>query len=485
MRLLVAPTATSDPTAGGFAANAGPSAALAALLASVAALIAVGGHAVTERYTLHFVAVSATMVLAITAAASLTRAGFRREDRRAVVVGTAFSAMAALLLIHALATPDILLADENGLLGFAGGATLPVGAVILCLVGRPALRAPGAVRRLLALQALLVVGVLTIGGVGLLFPDLVPTEPEPRSPVALALLVVSSVFFAVLLRRVGRTYRLTRRAADLWVVLGVGWLAVALFASLVADPWSPAWWGSHVLETMGMLAFGVPVALDLHRDVPSHVISGGPGAEELVAHEEALLGPHVRSIMVRLAEKDASTEQHTRRVALLAVHLGEELGLSAGQLRRLAVGALLHDIGKLQVAGAILAKPTELTEDEFAVIRRHPHWGDELASELGFDAHARRLVRSHHERLDGAGYPDGLTGEQLGLDTRLLTVCDVYDALVSDRVYRAALTPAEALALMSRDAGTALDPRCLEALARLVGEAPHAAAPLARVPVTS
>jgi putative nucleotidyltransferase with HDIG domain len=178
--------------------------------------------------------------------------------------------------------------------------------------------------------------------------------------------------------------------------------------------------------------------------------------------------------MLRLAEKDASTEQHTRRVALLAVQLGERLGVPAGRLRALAIGALLHDIGKLSVPDAVLSKPGRLDDDEFAVIRRHPVWGDELAGALGFPAAVRRLIRSHHERLDGAGYPDAATA--LDLDVRILTVCDVYDALVSQRVYRDAMAQHEALAILDAERGTAFDPACVDALRELVGVVARAAA---------
>src|SRR5581483_10485409 len=127
----------------------------------------------------------------------------------------------------------------------------------------------------------------------------------------------------------------------------------------------------------------------------------------------------------------------TRRVALRAVQVGEELGLSAGRLRSLAIGGLLHDIGKLSVPERILKKPSGLTDEEYAVIKKHPEWGDRLLRELGgFGDQVRRLVRSHHERLDGSGYPDGLAEPELDMDTRIMAVCDVYDALVSPRVYR-------------------------------------------------
>ena len=124
---------------------------------------------------------------------------------------------------------------------------------------------------------------------------------------------------------------------------------------------------------------------------------------------------------------------------MLAVEIGEQLGLSPSRLRSLAIGGLLHDIGKLSVPESILQKPGPLDDDEYAVIKLHPERGRELLNELGgFDETVGRLVLDHHERLDGSGYPRGLRGEELDLATRILAVCDVYDALVSPRVYRAA-----------------------------------------------
>ena len=184
----------------------------------------------------------------------------------------------------------------------------------------------------------------------------------------------------------------------------------------------------------------------------------------------------MRALLVRLAERDGSTEEHTRRVAILAAQVGEELKFPATTRRHLAVGGLLHDIGKLSVPLEILAKPAGLTDEEYAEIKRHPEAGRRLLEELGgFSPTVLDLVSDHHERLDGRGYPRGLTGEELPLHTRILTVCDVYDALVSDRVYRAAWTPERAFELLRDDTGSAFDERCVEALARVVGLAAEAA----------
>jgi putative nucleotidyltransferase with HDIG domain len=445
----------------------------ALLLAGAVALPAValgllGTREADDLYVTHLVAVGATMLVATVAAALLTRAGTRRGDIRAVAVGTAFAAMAALLLVHALATPEVFLGEDNtGLLAFAGGATLPVGAAILCLAAHPRLRGQEGLGLFRRVQVAMVAWILLLGAIGLADPALVPAQPEARSGPAIATLLVSLGLFALLARRAWRTFSLTRRGADLSVCIGVGWLALALAAEMCWPAWSFAWWGGHGLETIGMLAIGVPVALDLRRDAPSNPLTGDLAAAQLVAAEEALLGPQVRRLMVRLAEKDVSTEQHTRRVALLAVQLGERLGVPAGRLRALAIGALLHDIGKLSVPDAVLRKPGHLDDDEFAVIRMHPVWGDELAKQLGFPAPVCRLVRSHHERLDGRGYPDGNT--TLDLDVRILTVCDVYDALVSDRVYRDAMAEQEAFAILDAERGSAFDPACVDALRELLG----------------
>jgi len=172
--------------------------------------------------------------------------------------------------------------------------------------------------------------------------------------------------------------------------------------------------------------------------------------------------------MIALAEKDESTEGHTRRVAELAVQVGEELGLSPNRLRALAIGGLLHDIGKMQIPDAILKKPGPLDDAEYEVVKHHPEWGDQLAGELGLSRRVRQLIRHHHERLDGTGYPDGKVSEQLDLDVRILAVCDVYDALISKRVYREAWSSIQAFRTLKAEEGTGFDGRCVAALERVV-----------------
>jgi HD-GYP domain-containing protein (c-di-GMP phosphodiesterase class II) len=445
----------------------------------------VGGHHVQLDGKVHFAGVGVTALAAALAAFALTLVGARRRDGRTILVGTAFTVMAALLAIHGLATPGFIV-GMNGVIAFTGAATLPIGGAVLALSVLPSLRRPKRIAPLLALQAALTAGVIVLGAVGLLVPSLVPGVPEPGSAVALAGLAIGLVFYAMLILRALKTYLLTRRAADAVVLVGLAWLTAALPPAMLMDYTQLGWWLGHGLELLGIVLVGLPVAIDLHRAAQSRPLHGDLRAKELVSTEEAFLGARVHALMVRLAQKDASTEMHTRRVALLAVQIGERLGLAPGRLRSLAIGGLLHDIGKLSVPSSILQKPGALDDDEFAVIRRHPDWGDRLIRELGgFPGSVRKLVRSHHERLDGRGYPDALAACDIDLDTRILTVADVYDALVSNRVYRDAWSHEQAMELLRSEIGIAFDERCVDALeAVLAGDRVSAPARAALVPAT-
>ena len=415
----------------------------------------------------HFTGVGLTALVAAVAAVALTIAGARRRDARTVLVGTAFSAMAALLALHGIATPGMLF-GPNGVVSFTGGATLPVGGAVLALSALPALRRPVGVKPLLVLQGVLLVAIAVLGVVGLLMPSTVPAVPEPKSAAAIMLLAVGLTFYALLGVRALRTFLLTRRRADLLVVVGIVWLAAALPPAMTLQYFELGWWLGHWFELIGIAIVGVPVALDLHRGAQSRPLAGDLSGAELVADEEAYLGAHVRALTVSLAEKDEYTECHTRRVALRAVQVGEELGLSPIRLRALATGALVHDIGKLSVPDAVLKKPGPLSDEEFALIKRHPESGDRLLEDLGFGNDVRQLVRDHHERLDGSGYPYGTAGSELSLDVRILAVCDVYDALISNRVYRRAWSHERAIALLREETGSAFDAKCVAALERVL-----------------
>jgi HD-GYP domain-containing protein (c-di-GMP phosphodiesterase class II) len=434
----------------------------------VGLLAAVGKHMVMPPMWVHFYGVGVSALVATAAAVALTTIGARAQDTRTVIVGGGFSLMAALLAVHGLSTPGVLV-GPNGLIAVTGAATLPVGAAVMLLAALPPFAGPLAIRRVLAVEASLGIAIVVFSLIGALFPGTVPPVPDARSPEAMVVFAVGLALYGVLSIRAMNTFLLTRRIADLAVVVGIVLLACALYSALFLSFMDLGWWLGHIFELIGIVVVGASLVYDLRRGRSSRPLVGDLRAAELVAAEEAYLGARVRALMERLAAKDVSTEEHTRRVATLAVVVGEQLGLSPARLRTLAIGGLLHDIGKLSLPDAILQKPGALDDAEYDVVKLHPERGFELLNELGgFDATVTRLVLDHHERLNGSGYPRGLDASRLDVATRILAVCDVYDALVSPRVYRPAWPQEDALALLREDADIAFDSRCVDALERAV-----------------
>jgi putative nucleotidyltransferase with HDIG domain len=416
----------------------------------------------------HFYGVGVSALVATVSAVVLTTAGAREHDSRTVIVGGGFALMAALLAVHGLVTPGVLVGN-NGLIALTGAATLPVGGIVLALAALPPFRGRHAIPRVLAVEGSVGAAIVVLSVLGAAVPSLVPSMPAPRSPAAIALFGIGLAVYGALAIRAMNTFLLTRRFADLAVVIGIVLLAAALYGALFLSFSDLGWWLGHIFELAGIVIVGSSLVYDLKRGRRSRPLVGDLRASELVDSEEAFLGARVRALMVRLAEKDTSTEEHTRRVATLAVELGEALGLSPARLRSLAMGGLLHDIGKLSIPTGILRKPAALDDDEYETVKLHPERGYELLRELGgFDESVTRLVLDHHERLDGTGYPRGIHGDLLDLSTRILAVCDVYDALVSNRVYRPAWPRERALALLRSEAGTAFDAHCVDALERVV-----------------
>jgi hypothetical protein len=161
--------------------------------------------------------------------------------------------------------------------------------------------------------------------------------------------------------------------------------------------------------------------------------------------------------------RDSDTEGHCRRVVDYSLMMGRFLRFSDEELLRLCHGALLHDIGKIGVPDAILHKPGPLTEEEWSVMRTHPQLGALMVADVRQLEKAREVILAHHERYDGKGYPNRLAGNEVPLAARVFTIADAFDAMISDRPYRSAMTVAEARAEVRRCSGTQFDPRAVAA----------------------
>jgi putative nucleotidyltransferase with HDIG domain len=161
--------------------------------------------------------------------------------------------------------------------------------------------------------------------------------------------------------------------------------------------------------------------------------------------------------------RDTETQGHSRRVALYARRLAEQMHVGAEDVRDVERGALLHDIGKIGVSDTILLKPGKLTDEEWVEMRKHALHGYEILRGIEFLGNARLVVRSHHERFDGKGYPDGLAKESIPIGARIFAVIDTYDAMTSDRPYRKALSASVAREEILKQTGAQFDPACADA----------------------
>jgi putative nucleotidyltransferase with HDIG domain len=170
--------------------------------------------------------------------------------------------------------------------------------------------------------------------------------------------------------------------------------------------------------------------------------------------------------------KDYYTGGHTERVATVAVALARRLGFSGSDLDALEIGALLHDIGKIGIPERILHKPKPLDAEEWKVMREHPVISEYILSEIELPETVLQIARSSHERMDGTGYPDGLAGEDIPLAARIVLVADAFDALTSDRPYRAGRHIPAAFTELRENTGTQFCPRVIEALEAVLVEEP-------------
>jgi putative nucleotidyltransferase with HDIG domain len=162
---------------------------------------------------------------------------------------------------------------------------------------------------------------------------------------------------------------------------------------------------------------------------------------------------------------------HSRNVAAISVRVGRELGLGERELQLLELAAAVHDLGKLAVPAEIIGKPGALDEAEWTAMRRHPTAGAELLEPCDAPPEVLQIVRSHHERWDGAGYPDGLEGDEIPLGARILAVADAYCAMIESRPYRTTRRPAAARAELLAQAGRQFDAECAQAAYRVTASA--------------
>ncbi len=264
-----------------------------------------------------------------------------------------------------------------------------------------------------------------------------------------------------------------------WAHAG-GWTALALALSLVVafffarNITTPV--ARLVSGTRGLAggAFGISVPVEGPPEIAELARTFNEASQKLDQYDadnrKLLLAVErgylevLRALVSAIEAKDPYTAGHSQRTAEFAVAIGRALKLSAEELKEIEVGGLLHDIGKIGIAEQILRKPAQLDDAEMRIMRGHPAIGDGIVSDVQLLTRIRSMVRNHHERYDGSGYPDGLKGDEIPLGARIIAVADTYDAITSDRCYQPGRPPLESVPILRRLAGAQLDAACVDAL---------------------
>ncbi|PIE71469.1 MAG: transcriptional regulator [Deltaproteobacteria bacterium] len=203
------------------------------------------------------------------------------------------------------------------------------------------------------------------------------------------------------------------------------------------------------------------------------------GLENLALYENIYenLFATLSAFVTAVEARDAYTNQHSSRVTDYSVIIGQAMGCSKEELDILTCAGHLHDIGKIGIRDDILLKPARLTAEEFEVIKEHPEIGANIVGQLGLWEKERQIIRHHHERYDGTGYPDGLSGEEIPFLARILSVADAYDAMASDRAYRRRMPEEDVLSIIRDGAGSQFDPQVVETFMVLHGKGALVASP--------
>lgn len=422
----------------------------------------------------HFQVVSAGAILAAIVALLVGISGYRLRNIQVSLLAMAFTSLAVIFSLHGLATPGFLL-PQTELPKVAAQLSILITAFWLWLSGQPGDHR--LVARLSRWQPWLVpswAAILTAMVVLLMAaPQLVELLPIHLSPTKYAAMAVTLALNVLAARHYWLAYQYSRFPLQAALLHSIAWLAAAQIIITTGELWHLSWWLYHFI-LIGAMAL---MLLGLIRQYATGASLGAAVrslfTSDPVERIEAGIAPAIRALVVATERHDPYTAGHSYRVALYALQLGQAMKLPPETLRALAQGAIVHDIGKLEVPHDILNKPGRLTAEERAVIERHPASGHSMGKLLGLMQDELDVVRYHHERMDGAGYPDGLHGEEIPLLARILAVADVYDALTSHRSYRPAWSHERAMRVIQEGAGSQFDPACVEAWSRLMPDAPQ------------
>lgn len=418
----------------------------------------------------HFYIVSAATLLSGAIGTALALSVSSVRSTRTVYLALGFIAVALIFATHGLGTPGFIVprGEYPYAVIISAGLSQTVGAVFIAMSVLPTTW-PGS--KFVQQRPTAILGVALVLLFGYLASmmwhpewwDWVP-RTQPWDTILAGLTVTLLAFSGW---RYYRSWVLTQLPGQLAMVAALGFLAEAQLSTYYGELWHLSWWLYHGLLLAAFTTLIAGWAIEAIRARSLIVFSR---ALELRDSLDGLESTTDEAALERLEAaveaKDSYTRHHMGRVAEYTEAIAREMKLSDEQVEVAVTAGRIHDVGKITVPDAVLLKPGRLSDKEFETMRHHAARGEHIARNSKVLRHVAAVIRAHHERYEGNGYPDGLHGDAIPLEARIVAVADTFDALTSSRVYRPMRSWSEAVAELQRVAGTQLDPACVSAFLR-------------------
>ncbi|MEH7379029.1 HD domain-containing phosphohydrolase [Bacillus sp. JJ1533] len=416
----------------------------------------------------HFYIVSLVSILASIISIAVGFAGRRIRNIKVSFLALSFLSMGLMFSIHGLSTPNFI----HGYTHLPGISAQLSMLLATCWIWLSSLPSDNSIvkffsKRQRSLLPIWIVALSIFCILGFLNPHIVDIIPLDADPFNSILTIVILLLNGITIYRYYQSYRYTKFPLQISIVYSSGWIMVSQLIMVRGVIWSFGWWIYHFLLLASMIVM-------ISGLVKQYAVKGTftESIRSLFTNDPFervtnSISPSVKALVTATEKKDNYTAGHTFRVTMYALKLAEELHLKPEQLRAIVQGGLVHDVGKISVPDAILNKPGRLSNDERFLIEKHPLFGYDMCKNLGFMKEELSIIRSHHEKWDGSGYPDGLKENDIPYFARIVAVVDVYDALTSERSYRKAWTHHEAMKYLKENKGTHFDPQCVDAWEQL------------------
>ena len=376
-------------------------------------------------------------------------------------------ALSVLPLVHGLTTPGVIFGPNSATMSSVLWAG-PIASVAVFPLALPKSKLTRLILRRWRLFSRMHMTFVATGSLVLIARTTVLPAYPMRSSGAVFLGGISVVVCILLSIRHLRFARIAGSNGPFAVSCGFVLVGASNAVWLASAPFTPVFWFAHLVDIAGVFTLTLIAMRTYHQDRTIRLLLGPLVAQTPLAAFELGLEPLVHRFVSSLERKDTVTREHVARTAELAIGVGGDIGLPADQLHILGLGALLHDIGKLNIDDRILKKTSNLTADEFTAMKVHTDYGDALVSGSSTLRSISPIVRGHHERIDGRGYPDQLSGDNIPLLARIVSVCDAYDAMANTRRYRKGMDHDKVVAILREHSGSQWDARIVEALIKRV-----------------